>query len=110
MSARQHSPQGPFTQTLHLHDFPQVWYCQKGTYRHTVDGREYLCLPGSVLTVPPGTTHGFQADAGVQLLYFECSFYLLKALPPASFTAVTAHLFCRAFEDQLRFTPVPIRQ
>ncbi len=94
----------PFEKFLHMHDFPQVWYCLKGSYRHTVDGIEYICREGSLLTVPPGKAHWFSTGAeAVELICLECTFYFLKQLPREAYVTAVTHLFCPAFEMHPRF-------
>ncbi len=97
---------GPFFHSVHMHDFPQVWYCLKGEYLHTVGGTVYRCREGSLLTVPPGHAHGFEVSTpGTELLCLECTFYFLKKLPESVFPSAVTHMFCHAFAPWLRFAP-----
>ena len=54
-------------QVPHLHDFVHIWYCIDGSYTHTVGDCSFKCGKGSVVIVPPGTTHGIFPDEGTDI-------------------------------------------
>ncbi len=99
-SVRQTVYLEPFVKMPHKHDFPQLWYCRKGSYHHIVDGREYLCQEGSLIAVPPGTGHYYWiGEEETVLICLECSFYFLRQLPDDIYIPVVTQMFCHAFAE-----------
>lgn len=43
--------------SLHWHDYIQIWYVAEGSLRHTINGMLYIQNAGSVVAVPPYATH-----------------------------------------------------
>ena len=42
---------------LHHHNFLQIWYVLKGSFRHVIDGREHIQREGDLLILPPYIYH-----------------------------------------------------
>ncbi len=53
---------------LHLHDFPQIWYCKSGEYAHFVNDSVHICGKGSIVIVPAGVAHGFSVKSKTELV------------------------------------------
>jgi len=43
--------------SLHWHDYMQIWYVAEGTLYHTINNKLYIQVPGSLVAVPPYTVH-----------------------------------------------------
>ena len=41
-----------YSSGIHSHDFPQIWYCRRGQYRHDIGGNAYHCTPGTLVIIP----------------------------------------------------------
>lgn len=42
---------------IHYHNYFQIWYTVSGTYEHIINGKTYVCSPGSVALVMPFAAH-----------------------------------------------------
>ena len=49
-----------YNQSLHLHDFPQIWFCVSGYATHIVGNDSLQMQAGDVVTVPAGRPHAFR--------------------------------------------------
>lgn len=98
---------GYFLHASHHHDFPQVWYCLSGTYRHAVGDKEYICRPGSVVTAPPGVFHGYEisGEEEVELICLEGTFFFFSDMKEPHRTSIITNMFCSEFEHELGFAP-----
>lgn len=107
IAVRYHNYQVYFLHESHLHDYPQMWYCLKGTYTHTVDDVEFACSPGSVVIVPPGVFHKFEisADKPTEIICMEGTFFFFDKMQEPARTNMVTNLFCPQFGDELGFTP-----
>lgn len=45
------------TDISHWHDYVQIWYVAEGSLHHTIKDKLYIQKPGSIIFVPPYTTH-----------------------------------------------------
>lgn len=52
-----------FSQNIHYHDFPQIWYCSNGNYIHSTETDVYNCSEGSLVIIPPGKYHSYEIPA-----------------------------------------------
>lgn len=88
-----------FISTYNFHDFPQVWYCEKGSYRHLIDGKSEIYNSGSFVIIPPGVYHGFEIfpDRETVLISIDGSFSFFKTLPEPHRTSIIAHMFLPRF-------------
>lgn len=61
--------------SLHTHDFPQLWYTQEGSYIHHYMGDQYPLSSGSLFIVPPYCTHSIDTrhSGAIRLLCCEFS-------------------------------------
>ena len=48
----------------HSHDWDEAFYVLKGEVDFLCDGQVHACLPGTLVHVPRGTTHGFSYGKG----------------------------------------------
>ena len=90
-----------FISDYHYHDFPQVWYCKQGTYRHLVNGVSKIYNSGSFLIIPPGVSHGYEifADCETTLICLEGSFSFFRTLQEPCKTSAITHLFLCRFPE-----------
>jgi len=88
-----------FISDYHYHDFPQVWYCEKGSYRHLIDEKSEIYDAGSFVIIPPGVYHGFEIfpDRETVLICIDGSFSFFKTLPEPYRTLIISHLFLYRF-------------
>ncbi|MBR5139961.1 MAG: cupin domain-containing protein, partial [Clostridia bacterium] len=49
-----------YNQSIHLHDFPQIWFCVSGYATHIVGNDSLEMKSGDVVTVPAGRPHAFR--------------------------------------------------
>lgn len=88
-----------FISSYAFHDFPQVWYCEKGSFRHLIDGKSEIYDSGSFVIIPPGVYHGFEIfpDRETVLICIDGSFSFFKTLPEPYRTLIISHLFLYRF-------------
>ncbi len=94
-----------YNENLHFHDFPQIWYCAKGEYTHTVGDETFFCSAGSLIIVPSGVPHRFEiADEGSCILYqTNLLFNLFRNFSELSELQCAVFTFLPAFSRELRF-------
>lgn len=68
--------------TLHSHDYFQIWYVTKGNCIHTVEGQEYKMLVGDAFLLPPNVTHRTVLSDGSSIIC--CEFYMEDLFPGAT--------------------------
>lgn len=59
----------------HTHEYMQIWYVDKGSCTHIVEGTEYRLPPKSLLILPPGVHHTITAESS-DLRFIGCEFPL----------------------------------
>lgn len=85
----------------HVHDHPQLWFCKKGEYLHSINGKTLLYGEGSFLIVPAGSMHSFMTLSDSKTELFEMIFQdgafdgLSEKLRHTAFY----HLYVRALND-----------
>jgi len=90
----------------HVHDHPQLWFCKRGEYLHSINGKTLLYGEGSFLIVPAGSVHSFMTLSDSKTELFELIFQdgafdgLSEKLRHTAFY----HLYTRALNDD--FPPV----
>ena len=91
---------------LHLHDFPQIWYCVSGEYRHYIENVLYSCKPGSLLIIPPGTGHAFDTapEKTPKLICLQGSHFFFNKLPEPYRTNLITNIFLPSFSKELGFS------
>jgi len=92
-----------YLQGMHIHDFPQVWFCDSGRYFHQVGTNVYDCTGGSFFVIPPGVFHGFWVPEGFEADIFciEVKSYLFTEAPPESTLNAAANLLLPCFAREL---------
>lgn len=92
---------------LHLHDFPQIWYCVRGTYKHYIKNKVAVCGEGSLVVIPPGTGHAFEMENGssAELICIQGTFFFFKKLPEPLRTKLLTGLFLQNFGAELGIIP-----
>lgn len=97
-AARRVTYTSAFISDYHYHDFPQVWYCEKGSYRHLIDEKSEMYDAGSFVIIPPGVYHGYEIfpDTETVLICIEGAFSFFKTFAEPYKTQIISHLFlCR---------------
>lgn len=96
---------------LHSHDFPQLWYCLKGNYRHLLEDQEYLCSKGSVILVPSGVRHNFLVSEGedVELISMDISYEAFIKMPAGQYINAATNLLLAPFAETLKWKSAPYR-
>lgn len=94
---------GNYSQSMHFHDFPQVWYCHAGRYLHQIGENVYDCGKGSLFVVPPGVWHGFTVPEGCEADIFciEVKYSLFVDTPPEKYLNAVANLLLPCFSREL---------
>lgn len=100
---------GGYKSLNHRHDFPQIWYCHCGSYKHRVDGVEYDCSEGSVVVVPIGADHQFWCEQEVDVIFLNISYDLLNDIPAQQYKNLRINLFLPAYFEKLELTFSPYR-
>ena len=49
---------------LHSHNWDESFYVLKGQVEFSCAGKTVMCMPGTLVHVPAGTTHGFRYGSG----------------------------------------------
>ena len=98
-------PETRYHEKLHYHDFPQIWYCAKGEYFHTVGDENIHCRAGSLIIVPSGVAHCFEIPdkSGCELYQTNLIFNLFRDFSELSELQCAAFTFLPAFSEELRF-------
>ena len=90
----------------HSHDFPQLWYCRQGQYRHDVGENSYCCNPGSLVIVPPGVPHSvFFTESAAEILMLDISYSFILDVDPMMWKNTLLNLCMTAFAKELDFEP-----
>ncbi len=103
-TARKVTYTSSFISDYHYHDFPQVWYCEKGSYRHLVGEKSEIYYAGSFIIIPPGVSHGYEIfpDNETVLVCIEGEFSFFKTFAEPYKTHIISHLFlCRFFPSSM---------
>ncbi len=98
-----------FPETLHMHDFPQVWYTLSGEHNHYVEDTIYRCVAGSLVIVPPGSGHCFEVKKGcsAELICLQGTHYFFNKISEPYRTSLITALFLPRFSRELKF-PLPL--
>ena len=48
----------------HRHDWDESFFVLRGTVEFSIDGKDDLCGPGTLVHLPAGTAHGYRFGAG----------------------------------------------
>lgn len=87
---------------MHLHDFPQIWYCYAGSYTHIIDGKPYHCEKGSLIVIPPSIYHDLvYSEAYVDLLSMDIRWDFLSEFPKEKWLNPLFNLFSAVFRQEL---------
>lgn len=69
---------------VHSHPFIQIWYLQAGCYHELFNSKPFVMTPGSLLVVPPFSTHFTHNPSGTLKLYtMHLTVDFLKTLLPS---------------------------
>lgn len=92
--------------TMHNHDFPQLWYCLSGRYQHYVNGRTYDCEKGSVVMVAPGVVHKLLVPEGErpEIQSLNVLYDTFLEAPADQYIHAIANLFLRPFAKELDYS------
>lgn len=92
-----------YQNTMHNHEYPQIWYCLGGKYMHCVDGQSYNCKKGSVILVPPGLFHKFWVPENetVELMSLDINYDFFLEAAQGKFINSVTNLFLQPFEKEL---------
>lgn len=92
-----------YSDELHNHDYPQVWYCLSGTYTHQVGDQVYKCTKGSVILVPSGVFHGFwiSDNESAELVEQSVMYDIFLDTPIDRYQNAAANLFLPPFAAEL---------
>lgn len=95
-----------FRSRLHIHDFPQLWYCLEGQYQHQTAEGLHTCREGTLTLIPPGCPDGFRIpDPGsARLACISLSPALFPDIPAAAYSNALTRLFLPNYADAL---PLP---
>lgn len=104
VAVRHASYSSYYIQQPHIHDFPQIWYCRKGSYIHSAGSNVYDCHAGSFIIIPPGVPHGFEitGDEEVVLSCIDLTYYFIKGDSDTRFENVAAFLFLHEMGSELK--------
>ncbi len=78
--------------SLHYHNYFQVWYTVAGSYKHIINGKTYDCTPGSVALVMPFASHALNTmetdveNALIVSLSFPSNVFYDKKIPVVPLT------------------------
>lgn len=93
---------------MHMHDYFELFYIEKGSCTHIFNGAKTLLIPGDCFLVFPHKEHGFTIHNYASI--FNCQFYPDK-LEEQVYAAISqSGLDSPSGESQMADTPVPLRQ
>lgn len=98
--------------SIHRHDFPQIWYCRRGIYTHYVDDQVYECAEGSLVVIPAGVLHTFRIPEGkeAELMSVHISYELLLELQAGQYEHMVTNLFLPCFSGEMEWSFSPHTQ
>lgn len=85
----------------HRHDYPQIWYCYDGSYRHQVGENIIQCPTGSLMVVPAGTMHDVIFDSPTKILCLNVSREMLLGKPVRQYQNAMIQLFLGDFWSEV---------
>ena len=86
----------------HTHDYPQIWYCYRGSYQQNLEGEIYECTEGSLMVIPAGVRHDVRfmtEDADVLML--DVSYAAILSAAPDRYLNMVANLCLPVFSKEL---------
>ncbi|MBQ7120611.1 MAG: helix-turn-helix transcriptional regulator [Oscillospiraceae bacterium] len=99
---------GKSESNMHSHDFPHLWYCLEGRYTHIIDSVSYKIGAGSLVILPPGTSHEweFAEDESARLVQVNLMFNIFDDVEDEEQLRGIMHMFLSSFSKKLSFSPV----
>lgn len=91
---------------LHLHDFPQLWYCKDGSYLHQTASGIHICKKGSLILIPPGNPDRFQmsANRSATLISVDLAHSFFQGICFEAFPHTFSNLLLSNYATQLGHT------
>ena len=67
----------------HVHDYLQIWYVLRGSFRHVVDNRDFIQAAGDLLIIPPYISHQIDTrrSEGVEFIFCDMADNFLNLFP-----------------------------
>lgn len=95
-----------YSSGIHKHDFPQIWYCRQGRYRHDVGENTYDCTPGTLVIVPPGVLHNVLfTDSAAELVMLDLNYTMFLEVAPSQWRNTIFNMCMSAFAKELEYEP-----
>ena len=77
-------------ETLHCHDYTQIWYVKKGCCENWLDGKKYAAAQGSVFVIPPFVPHITKLPEGGSIICCDIDLPKILAAAPELSEASTS--------------------
>ncbi|MBO5879563.1 MAG: helix-turn-helix domain-containing protein [Clostridia bacterium] len=90
----------PYRQSVHMHDFVQLWYCISGKCKNVVGKESYPLKAGSLVIVPCGVEHSLVVEEDAELFSFSISPLTFLKFDPAACSHLAAYTLMPAFCDE----------
>lgn len=95
-----------YSSGIHAHDFPQIWYCCQGQYRHDVGGNRYDCTPGTLIIIPPGVPHEVLfTESTAEIVMMDLNYTMFLDVDFAQWKNTILNLCMPAFAKELEYQP-----
>lgn len=95
-----------YSSGVHSHDFPQIWYCRRGQYRHDIGGKSYDCTPGTLVMVPAGVFHDVRfTESTAEIVMLDMKYTMFLETDPVQWKNTILNLCMPAFAKELEYQP-----
>lgn len=96
----------PHKNTLHNHDFPQLWYCLDGQYDHKLEDKIHRLGKGTVVIIPPGVYHSIMVQPGdcATVVQVNLMYDIFLDIPPERYVNTVACMFLQPFGKELGYS------
>ena len=99
-------------QTIHTHDYYQIWYISKGNCKHKIDNKSFSLSAGDLIIIPPFSYHSMTSDYDdLEVIGIDFTENYLSELDNNTiFLACIKPLFVREKEKQSVFTEIAFKE
>ena len=92
---------GGYNQSMHLHDFSQIWFCISGSAVHKIGEDKYPMHAGDVIAVPQGRAHAFSVIEDSEFFSLSIPLDIFLKSEVLSFSQLSAFVLLPAFADEV---------
>ena len=99
-------------QTIHTHDYYQIWYISKGNCTHKIDNKSFYLSAGDLIIIPPFSYHSMTSESNdLEVIGIDFTENYLSELDNNTiFLACIKPLFVREKEKKSVFTETSFKE